>query len=101
MKFVEHEYPKVLVAELFDEALQLPIRAPDDCLSNDQLWSDLSEPSNGITRDRASDTACATVWVQHHSERLAYYSIKTNQPIWLNSAMNKVVVKLVAVFDNR
>ena len=101
MKFVELESVDVPVNELIEEALQLPLRAPDDCLSDDQLWSDLSEPSNGITRDRETDTACVTVWVQHESERLAYYSIKTDQPTWLNSAMNKVVVNLLAEFDSR
>jgi hypothetical protein len=88
MKFVELKSIAVPISELIDEALQFPQQAPDDCLSDDQLWSDQSEPSNGITRDRNTDTACVTVWVQHESERLAYYSIKIDQPTWLSSAMN-------------
>ena len=101
MKIVELEITDVPDNELFDEAVLLPIRAPDHCLTIGQLWADSSEPSNSVTRDHKTDTACATVSVQHQSERLACYSIRIDEPLWLNSAMNKVVVNLLAEFDSR
>jgi hypothetical protein len=61
---------------LFDEAMTLPERFPNECLHGDALWSDQTEPANGITRDRETDTACVTISVSERGQRLSDYSLK-------------------------
>jgi len=62
-----------LVAAVLNDAVNLPIRFPEECLSTDELWADSSEPANSITRDRASDTLCLTIDVWERGQR-NYYS---------------------------
>jgi FKBP-type peptidyl-prolyl cis-trans isomerase len=61
---------------LFYEAMTLPERFPNECLHGDALWSDQTEPANGITRDRETDTPCVTISVSERGQRLSDYSLK-------------------------
>jgi hypothetical protein len=70
---------------LIEEALSLPMRFPQDCLSNDRLWSDSSESANAITRDRETDTLCVTFSVDERGQHLTYYSLKENSSVLLGS----------------
>jgi hypothetical protein len=74
---------------LIDEALSLPIRFPQDCLANDRLWSDSSEPANGITRDRETDALCLTFSVFERGQRLTYYALKENSAALLGSGLHR------------
>lgn len=70
---------------LIEEALSLPMRFPQDCLSDDRLWSDSSEPANAITRDRETNTLCLTFSVDERGQHLTYYSLKENSAVLLGS----------------
>lgn len=76
---------------LIEEALSLPMRFPQDCLSNDRLWSDSSEPANAITRDRETDTLCVTLSVDERGQHLTYYSLKENSAVLLGSNIYREV----------
>ena len=83
-----------LVAELLDEAGTLPIQFPTECFSTDELWADISEQANSITRDRATDTLCLTIdfWErgQHN-----YYRMRENSPALTGSQLFRVVDPLI------
>jgi len=81
---------------LIDEALSLPIRFPQDCLANDRLWSDLSEPANGITRDRETDTLCLTFSVLERGQRLTYYSVKESSAVLLGTGIRRNIESRIA-----
>jgi hypothetical protein len=65
---------------LFEEVMTLPERFPDECLCNEALWSDQSEPANGITRDRETDTLCLSISVFERGQCLSYYGVKESSP---------------------
>jgi hypothetical protein len=41
---------------LFQEAITLPRQYPAECLTNEQLWADSTDPANSITRDRQTNS---------------------------------------------
>jgi len=51
-RIIEWHLDRETASAVIEEALSLPVRFPQDCLPNERLWSDKSEPANGITRDR-------------------------------------------------
>jgi hypothetical protein len=75
-----------LVAAVLNDAVNLPIWFPKECLSIDELWADSSEPANSITRDRASDTLCLTIDVWERGQR-NYYRIRENSPALIESEL--------------
>jgi FKBP-type peptidyl-prolyl cis-trans isomerase len=83
-----------LVAAVLNDAVNLPIRFPKECLSTDELWADSSEPSNSITRDRASDTLCLTIDVWERGQR-NYYSMRENSPALIESELYRIINSLI------
>lgn len=79
------------VEELFRDALALPANYPGECIPHEALWSDSSEPANGITRDQATNTRCITISVDERGEQLCYYSMKHDSPAWENSAIHRII----------
>ena len=76
---------------LFDEAMTLPERFPNECLHDDALWSDQTEPANGITRDRETDTACLTISVSERGQWLSYYSLKETSHALKSLELHRVI----------
>jgi hypothetical protein len=83
-----------LVATLLDEAKTMPIRFPEECLATEQLWADINEQANSITRDNATNTLCLTIdyWEdgQHH-----YYRMRENSAPLCESQLFQVVSSLL------
>jgi hypothetical protein len=83
-----------LVAAVLNDAVNLPIWFPKECLSIDELWADSSEPANSITRDRASDTLCLTIDVWERGQR-NYYRIRENSPALIESELYRIINSLI------
>jgi hypothetical protein len=81
---------------LIDEAILLTVRSPQDCLSNERLWADSSEPANSITRDLETKTLCLTIHVVERGQRLAYYAIKEDSAAFLSSGLHKDIELRIA-----
>jgi hypothetical protein len=79
-----------LVAAVLNDAVNLPIRFPKECLSTDELWADSSEPANSITRDRATDTLCLTIDVWERGQR-NYYRMRENSPALMESELYRII----------
>jgi peptidylprolyl isomerase len=84
-----------LTIALFKEALTMPRNFPEDCLYHDDLWSDLSEPANGITRDLATGTRCISISVYERAEIICHYSMKESSNAWLSSRMCRALSELM------
>jgi peptidylprolyl isomerase len=81
---------------IIEEMRTLPNQRPDDCLSNDVLWSDSSEPANGITRDLATNTPCVTIRFGDFSSPQQYFSIKSTSRLWRDSPLRAELLRLLA-----
>ncbi|HEY1649343.1 MAG TPA: FKBP-type peptidyl-prolyl cis-trans isomerase [Terracidiphilus sp.] len=83
-----------LAAELLDEAAALPARFPKECLSTNQLWADISEQANSITRDSATNTLCLTIdfWERNQHN---YYRMRENSPALNKSELYRVINSLI------
>lgn len=98
-----HVWPQmdmVLIAELFGEAMAMPEVCPEDCIDHDDLWSDSSEPANGITRDQATNTLCITVTVEERGQPICHYSMKETSQAWLASKMCRALRELIEEGDS-
>jgi hypothetical protein len=82
---------KNAASSLFNEAMTLPQRFPNECLRGDALWSDHTEPANGITRDRVTDTLCITISVSEGGQWLSYYSLKENSHALENLELYRLI----------
>ncbi len=60
---------------LFDNAFELPNLFPQDCLRHGELWADMTESDNAITRDRATNTLCITIGVMERGQWVVYFSL--------------------------
>ncbi|PYV71667.1 MAG: hypothetical protein DMG96_28240 [Acidobacteria bacterium] len=79
---------------MLNDAVNLPIRFPKECLSTDELWADSSEPANSITRDKASDTLCLTIDVWERGQR-SYYRMRENSPALIESELYRIINSLI------
>jgi len=91
MQTIDWQLDQQTASALIDEALSLPGHFPQDCLTDDQLWSDMSEPANGITRDRETDTRCVTINVFEHGQTLTHYALRENCAVLLDSGLHREI----------
>lgn len=63
------------VSSLLDSTFALPRLFPKDCLHGQELWADMTERGNAITRDRATNTLCLTIGVLERGQWLVYFSL--------------------------
>jgi hypothetical protein len=82
-------------AALFESASALPQQFPADCLTNEELWADSTEPSNSITRDRRSNSRCITIGVSERGQYKTYYSMSEDSPALLNSELFRAIRSLL------
>ena len=81
---------------LFSEIHRLKKEFPEECLSNDKLWSDRSEKANGITRDRATNTLCYTIGIMvEYGEPEEYYAMREDSKALLDSHLYKIISTLI------
>jgi hypothetical protein len=66
---------------LIEGAIALPDIYPDECLGNDALWADSTEPANSITRDRNKNSRCITISVFERDQQLASFALKENSTV--------------------
>lgn len=60
-KTVDLQLDQAAAVALFQSASTLPHQFPSDCLTDEELWADSTEPANSITRDRRSNSRCITI----------------------------------------
>lgn len=81
---------------LFDAAAALPTQYPKDCFRNEELWADMAEPGNAITRDRANDTLCLTIGVMERGQWIVYYSLAETSNALRESPMLKAISAMIS-----
>ncbi len=80
--------------KIFEELLALPKTHPEACLNDNVLYSDSSEKGNGITRESRTNRACVTIGVQERRVWLCYYSLRENDPVFLQTRLYTLVKNL-------
>jgi hypothetical protein len=88
---MEWQLGRKAASALIDDAMTLPLRFPEECLSNDALWSDSAEPANGITRDRETNTLCLSISVSERGQQLSSYSVKETSPVLRSSELYRTI----------
>ena len=100
--FKNHEFglDKETKSLLFLEVKRIRNEFPEECLSNNELWSDHSEKANAITRDVTTNTLCHTIGVCHGSNEWdEYFSIRENSIALINSELYKIISKQIAPYE--
>lgn len=93
-EFILSKDTKVL---LFSEVHRLRKDHPNECLANDQLWSDTTEKANGIIRDRSSGVLCYTIGIYSaDGKRKEYFAMREDSVALLSSELFKVITSLLA-----
>jgi len=89
-----------LTQEIFDEVKKLPTAAPQDCLPNEVLWSDMAEKCNAITRDQATNTLCYTITVYDDKGVSArHFAMKEDSKVLRNSLLYRTVAPLMEPYE--
>jgi hypothetical protein len=79
----------------FADATALPNRYPQDCFRHEELWADMTEPGNAITRDRATNTLCLTIGVMERGQWIVYYSLADTSPGVIDSPLLKRITDIL------
>jgi len=93
---VEAQLDPDTTRELFEAALALPTRSPQECLGQDDLWSDRTEAPNAVTRDRQANALCVTVYVAEQGQYLCYFSLREISDTWQATPLHAVISSLLA-----
>ena len=83
-----------VVQAVLNDAVTLPVRFPNECLTTDECWADTSEPANSITRDSRTNTVCLTIDVWERGQR-NYYRMRENSAALNNSELYKTMISLL------
>ena len=83
------------VASLFAAAAALPAQYPKDCFRHEELWADMTEPGNAITRDRATNTLCLTIGVMERGQWVVYFSLAETSKALNESPLLKWISRMV------
>ena len=81
---------------LIAEAEALPARYPKDCFLHGELWADMAEPGNAITRDRLTNTLCLTLGVVERGQQILNYSLAETSPALTESPLFKIIGEWIA-----
>ena len=76
---------------LFDDAMTLPDAFPKDCLRDEELWADMAERGNAITRDVTSNTLCLTIGVMERGQWLCYSCLAETSQAMLELPLMRVI----------
>jgi len=80
---------------LFDNAFELPNAFSKDCYRHEELWADMTERGNAITRDKASNTLCLTIGVMARGQWLCYLSLAETSQAMLELPLMRVINGLI------
>ena len=85
---------------MFSEVYRILDEYPEECLNNDQLWSDSSEKANVIIRDNETGKLCYSIGTyQDNCDWEQYFSIRENSEALINSELYKTVSKIIAPYE--
>jgi hypothetical protein len=100
VKSYEFNLDQATLDLLFADVPRIRLQYADQCLAQDQVWSDNREKANGITRDRETGTLCYTISIfKKAGEPEEQFCLRENSPALLNSALFKIVSKLIEPFE--
>src|ERR1700712_5636341 len=86
--------------ELFDEVSMMQKRFPNQCLDNEELWSDASEKANGITRHRKTGKLCYTIAIYRApGEATVYFSMEEDSLALRDSRIYRTISGLIAAYE--
>ena len=85
---------QTVVQAVLNDAVTLPTRFPNECLTTDECWADTSEPANSITRDSRTNTICLTIDVWEKGQH-NYYRMRENSPALNESELYRVINSLI------
>jgi hypothetical protein len=83
-----------VVQAVLNDAVTLPTRFPNECLTTDECWADTSEPANSITRDSRTNTVCLTIDVWERDQH-NYYRMRENSPALNQSELYKTMISFL------
>jgi hypothetical protein len=92
---VEENVSEETARTLFAAAAALPAQYPRDCFRHEELWADMAEPGNAITRDRASNTLCLTIGVIERGQWIVYYSLKETSKSLNESPLLNAISRMI------
>lgn len=100
-KYHSFSLPISLQNKLFQEVIDIRKNHPNECLDTDDLYNDASEPTNGITRDRKTHTACySIILIEGDGSFVDYYSLKEDSDVLINSLLFKTVKATLAPYEH-
>jgi peptidylprolyl isomerase len=82
------------VKVVFESVLATPGEFPQECLSNEECWSDASERGNGITRDMRTNTLCLWVSVTERGETLCNFNLREDSPALLGAQFYQIASRV-------
>ncbi|MBA3662565.1 MAG: hypothetical protein H0W64_12660 [Gammaproteobacteria bacterium] len=89
-----------VIATLFGEVVRLKTYFPNECLTNDQLWSDKSEKANAITREATSGILCHTIGTMRNGKDWdEYFSMREDSQALLSSMLYITIARLIAPYE--
>jgi hypothetical protein len=89
-------------ALLFAEVRRLRAEHPQECLPNDQLWSDSSEKANGITRDRRTGTLCHTIGISgDDGQSEEQFAMREDSDALLTSSLYRTISRLIGPHEKQ
>jgi hypothetical protein len=87
-------------AMLFAEVRRIREEHPEECLANDQLWSDQSEKANGITRDKLGGKLCYTIAIiREDGGYEEYFAMREDSKALLTSSLYKIISRLIEPYE--
>jgi hypothetical protein len=95
VKRVDVKLSREQVQELFVSVQSTLANHPTECLRNEQMWADGSEKANSITRDRATNTLCITVYIYERGVLVLDYGLPETSPLLLNSRFYRIIRSLL------
>jgi hypothetical protein len=90
-KGIEVKLDQTEISEIIREAVELPIKHPQECLLNADLWSDTSEKTNNITRTCAADELCVTITIWERGQVIANYALPETSAILTGSRFYPII----------
>ena len=83
---------------MFEAAAALPALFSKDCYRQEDVWADMAEPGNAITRVRSTDILCLTIGVQERGQWLLYFSLSETSPAMTESPLVKRIRALLDAY---
>lgn len=101
VKTLAFDLPASEAMTLLTEVRALKADHPAECLSDDQLWSDSTEPGNGVTRDIATNTLCYTIGLSGPDGRgwREYFSMRETSAALLGSSVYQTITRMIAPYE--